>query len=58
LPHLQKAEPEHRPFCSARCKDIDLSKWLIGGYVIANDDESDSSEVETKPAIQKSSPAK
>ena len=39
-------EPEHRPFCSAHCKDIDLSKWLIGGYVIANDDESDSSEVE------------
>jgi endogenous inhibitor of DNA gyrase (YacG/DUF329 family) len=41
-------EPEHRPFCSARCKDIDLSKWLIGGYVIANDDESDSSEVESE----------
>ena len=38
-------EPEHRPFCSARCKDIDLSKWLIGGYVIANDDKSDGSEV-------------
>ena len=41
-------EPEHRPFCSARCKDIDLSKWLIGGYVIANDDESDSREVESE----------
>ena len=41
-------EPEHRPSCSARCKDIDLSKWLIGGYVIANDDESDSSEVESE----------
>ena len=41
-------EPKHRPFCSARCKDIDLSKWLIGGYVIANDDESDSSEVESE----------
>jgi endogenous inhibitor of DNA gyrase (YacG/DUF329 family) len=38
-------EPEHRPFCSERCKDIDLSKWLIGGYVIANDDESDGCEV-------------
>jgi len=41
-------EPEHRPFCSARCKDIDLSKWLIGGYVIANDNESDSAEVENQ----------
>ena len=38
-------EPEHSPFCSERCKDIDLSKWFIGGYVIANDDESDGSEV-------------
>jgi hypothetical protein len=36
----------YRPFCSARCKDVDLSKWLIGGYVVANDDEADSSEVD------------
>ena len=34
------------PFCSARCKDVDLGKWLIGGYVIANDDETESYEVE------------
>jgi|TARA_B110000090_G_scaffold89507_1_gene101555 endogenous inhibitor of DNA gyrase (YacG/DUF329 family) len=34
------------PFCSARCKDIDLGKWLIGGYVIANDDETESSKME------------
>ena len=37
----------YRPFCSARCKDVDLGKWLIGGYVIANNAEIDSSEVET-----------
>ena len=37
---------ENNPFCSARCKDIDLSKWLIGGYVIANDEETESSEIE------------
>ena len=36
-----------RPFCSPRCKGIDLSKWLIGGYVIANNQETDSSEFET-----------
>ena len=36
----------YRPFCSARCKDVDLSKWLIGGDVVANDDEADSSEVD------------
>jgi len=27
--------PEYRPFCSKRCADIDLSRWLGGGYVIA-----------------------
>ena len=36
----------YKPFCSKRCCDIDLSKWLIGGYVIANNDENESSEVE------------
>lgn len=31
---------ESRPFCSKRCKDIDLAKWLGEGYAIAggNDD--------------------
>ena len=25
---------EHRPFCSKRCADIDLGRWLKGNYVI------------------------
>ena len=25
---------EYRPFCSRRCSDIDLAKWLSGGFVI------------------------
>jgi endogenous inhibitor of DNA gyrase (YacG/DUF329 family) len=24
----------YRPFCSARCRDVDLSRWLRGGYAI------------------------
>ena len=28
------AESEHRPFCSARCRRIDLHKWLSGSYAI------------------------
>ena len=24
----------HKPFCSARCADIDLGRWLKGSYVI------------------------
>jgi hypothetical protein len=25
---------EYYPFCSKRCKDVDLNRWLSGAYVI------------------------
>ncbi|HRE61476.1 MAG TPA: DNA gyrase inhibitor YacG [Micropepsaceae bacterium] len=25
---------EFRPFCSRRCSDVDLGRWLKGAYVI------------------------
>lgn len=28
------AVDRYRPFCSRRCADIDLNRWLKGGYVI------------------------
>ena len=27
-----------RPFCSKRCADIDLARWLTGGYAIPAED--------------------
>ena len=39
------ADPEF-PFCSERCRVIDLSKWASGGYIIStplNDPETDDS---------------
>lgn len=30
-------DPEYRPFCSKRCADIDLHRWLTGGYTIPGD---------------------
>lgn len=37
------AEAQFRPFCSRRCADVDLLRWLRGGYAIpvaaADDDE-------------------
>lgn len=30
-----------RPFCSNRCADVDLAKWLGGGYAIASTDPDD-----------------
>ena len=39
-------DPAFRPFCSKRCADIDLNRWLSGGYSIPGspvpgDDEED-----------------
>ena len=27
-------DPRYDPFCSRRCADVDLHRWLKGGYVI------------------------
>ncbi len=36
------AEGDSRPFCSRRCADLDLQRWLSGRYAIpASDDEAD-----------------
>jgi endogenous inhibitor of DNA gyrase (YacG/DUF329 family) len=32
---------EYKPFCSRRCADIDLGRWLKGGYAIPVKDEED-----------------
>jgi endogenous inhibitor of DNA gyrase (YacG/DUF329 family) len=26
--------PEYRPFCSKRCADVDLQRWLSGAYAV------------------------
>ena len=36
---------EYRPFCSKRCADIDLSKWLSGSYVIAGNTPIEDEEI-------------
>ena len=39
--------PRWRPFCSRRCADVDLGRWLTGGYAIpAADDDPDAELVE------------
>lgn len=36
-------DAHYRPFCSKRCADVDLSRWLRGSYAIAggNSDADD-----------------
>ena len=33
--------PKYRPFCSRRCADLDLAKWLNGGYATPSRDPED-----------------
>lgn len=40
------AARDHAPFCSSRCTNIDLSRWLQGHYVIAGSDSAPSEEEE------------
>jgi uncharacterized protein len=38
------ASAESRPFCSERCRDVDLNRWLSGRYAIPaarSDDDED-----------------
>jgi uncharacterized protein len=34
-------EQQYRPFCSRRCADVDLSRWLRGAYAIPVEDDAD-----------------
>ena len=34
-------DPSYRPFCSKRCADIDLGRWLTGRYAIPVTEEQD-----------------
>jgi len=39
------ATDRYRPFCSKRCADIDLGRWLKGGYTLPGEPaESDAPE--------------
>ena len=39
------AHPKTRPFCSPRCADVDLGRWVTGQYVVPGQDgEADAAE--------------
>jgi uncharacterized protein len=38
------ADPGWRPFCSARCRQVDLGRWLAGDYVVPGEDGGTGSE--------------
>ena len=38
------AVERYRPFCSKRCADIDLGKWISGAYALPSEDPVDPEE--------------
>ena len=44
------AEPDFRPFCSRRCADVDLARWLRGAYAIPGQLEADEDGDDTAAA--------
>ncbi len=40
-------QTKYRPFCSARCADVDLHRWLSGGYRIPSEEVAEDTLVDT-----------
>lgn len=38
-------DPNVKPFCSKRCADVDLAKWLSGSYAIPSDNPEEAEEL-------------
>lgn len=34
----KETEPRYRPFCSKRCADVDLARWLGGAYRVPTEE--------------------
>ncbi|HCQ82710.1 MAG: hypothetical protein CBD03_02000 [Rhizobiales bacterium TMED143] len=53
-PICKSAETQamHRPFCSKRCADIDLHRWLGGNYAIPAVEPPDDFDGEIEAALR------
>ena len=40
----EKTVSKYRPFCSKRCADLDLAKWLNGSYAVPSQREEDTED--------------
>ncbi len=44
----KESDPAYAPFCSKRCADVDLNRWLGGVYVMQTDEAP--RDVDSDPA--------
>ena len=49
-------EEKYRPFCSKRCADLDLARWLGGGYVIAGGNQDADEDGDAGPGSDRETP--
>lgn len=50
---------DFRPFCSRRCADVDLARWLKGAYaipVVDADDDEDGDDISAEVASRGAGP--
>ena len=48
------SDAKYAPFCSKRCADVDLSRWLKGNYAIPGRAPGEGEEDEDLPASRPS----
>jgi uncharacterized protein len=51
---FDKALNAYRPFCSERCRNIDLGAWASGGYTIPSAPENDDEAIALGEALMQS----
>ena len=44
------AEYRWRPFCSKRCADVDLGRWMNESYALPSEEEEEWAEEKSAPA--------
>lgn len=51
-PMCEKATNKaYRPFCSRRCADLDLARWMNGNYAIPSQREEDQDIPDAEPPL-------
>ena len=46
----EEAVQKYRPFCSKRCADIDLGRWMNGSYTVPSQREENVDDVDFDPS--------
>ena len=45
------AVPDYAPFCSQRCADVDLGRWINERYAIPVEEDEDEAPPEVRPPL-------